>query len=183
LEPDVITGRNVRLRAIEREDIPRFVRWLNDREVTQYLLINSPLSKAMEEKWFDHQVEIPPTQGQVFAIETLVNDQWIHIGNCGLHNIEPVNNCAEFGILIGEKEFWNRGLGTEATRLTLKHGFEDLNLNRIFLVVYETNPRAMKAYESAGFVKEGVEREAVYKNGRYIDVYLMSILHSEWKGF
>jgi diamine N-acetyltransferase len=179
----MIVGKKVRLRAIERDDIPRFVRWLNDREVTQFLLINSPLSKVMEEKWFDQQVETPPTQGQVFAIETLVNEEWVHIGNCGLHNIEPVNHCAEFGIFIGEKAYWNQGFGTEATRLVLKHGFEDLNLHSIYLNVYSTNPRARKAYEAAGFVQEGVQREAVFKNGRFIDLILMSILQSEWKGF
>lgn len=179
----MITGKMVRLRAVEREDIPRFVRWLNDPEVIENLLTNSPLSHAMEEKWFDHQLEIPPTQGQVLAIEALSNGEWVHIGNCGLHNIEAVNRCAEFGIFIGDKSFWNQGLGTEATRLMVKHGFEDLNLNSIYLNVYVTNPRAIKAYEAAGFVKEGVLREAAFKNGHYIDVILMSILHSEWKGF
>ncbi len=179
----MIVGKKVRLRAIEREDIQHFVRWLNDSEVTQFLLIHSPLSKAMEEKWFDQQVETPPTRGQVFAIETLVNDEWVLIGNCGLHNIDSVNRRAEFGIFIGEKEYWNQGLGTEATRLVLKHGFEDLNLHNIYLNVYSTNPRARKAYEAAGFVQEGVQREAVFKNGRYIDLILMSILQSEWKGF
>ena len=57
----MITGKKVRLRAIEREDIPRFVRWMNDPEVIENLLMNIPLSKAMEEKWFDHQLEDPPT--------------------------------------------------------------------------------------------------------------------------
>ena len=178
----MIIGERVRLRAIEREDIARCVRWLNDPEVIENLLMNYPLSYMMEEKWYERQLETPPTSGQVFAIETLVGDEWVHIGNCGLHEVEPVNNAAEFGIMIGEKEFWNKGLGREAARLTLKHGFENLNLNRIYLYVFQTNPRAARAYEAAGFVQEGVLRQGVYKNGRYIDVTLMSILHSEWKG-
>jgi len=178
----MITGKNVRLRAIEREDIPRFVRWMNDPEVIENLLMNYPLSYAMEEKWFERQVETPPTVSQVLAIETLIGAEWIHIGNCGLHFIEQVNNAAEFGIMIGEKEFWNKGLGREAAKLTLKHGFENLNLNRIYLYVFETNPRAQRSYEAVGFIKEGVQRQGIYKNGRYIDVIVMSILHSEWKG-
>jgi RimJ/RimL family protein N-acetyltransferase len=178
----MITGTRVRLRAIERDDIPRYLHWLNDREVTENLLISSPLSKAMEEKWFERQVETPPTAGQVLNIETLVGNDWVHIGTCGLHVIEQVNNAAEFGIMIGEKEFWNKGLGREATMLMLKHGFEDLNLNRIYLHVFETNLRGMKAYEAAGFVREGILRQAVYKNGRYLDIIVMSVLHSEWKG-
>ncbi|KAF0110650.1 MAG: putative acetyltransferase [Chloroflexi bacterium] len=178
----MITGKRVRLRAIERDDIPNFVRWLNDREVIEFLLMNSPLSKAMEEKWFEGHLAAPITSAQVMAIEALSGDQWVHIGNTGIHNIEPVHNAAEFGIFIGEKDFWNKGYGREATLLTLKHGFEDLNLNRIFLNVYENNLRGIAAYKAAGFVHEGVLREAVYKNGRYLDVLVMSVLHSEWKG-
>lgn len=179
----MITGKKVRLRAVEREDIPNFVRWLNDPEVTEFLLMSSPLSKGMEEKWFERQLGIMPHEGQTMAIEALDGDQWVHIGNIGIHNVEPVHNAAEFGIFIGEKSFWNKGYGREATLLMLKHGFENLNLNRIYLHVYETNPRGIAAYKAAGFVHEGVMREGIYKNGRYINVLLMSILHSEWKGY
>jgi hypothetical protein len=57
----MLIGKKVRLRALEREDLPNCVRWLNDREVTEFLLQNSPMSQAMEEKWFDSQLSIPPT--------------------------------------------------------------------------------------------------------------------------
>ncbi len=176
----MITGNQLRLRAIEREDIPRFVHWLNDRDVTCFLLLNSPLSTAMEEKWFERQLTIPPNEGQVLAIEVLQESQWVHIGNTGLHNVDPVSRSAEFGIFIGEKEYWNKGFGSEAVRLTLKHGFEDLNLNRIYLNVYANNPRAIKAYEKSGFVREGVLRQGVYKNGNYLDLVIMSVLRSDW---
>ncbi len=176
----MILGEKIRLRAIERTDIPRFVRWMNDPEVTQYLLISSPLSFAMEEKWFDEQLQRPPHQGQILGIEVQRADDWVHIGNTGLHDVDLVNRTAEFGIVIGEKEYWNRGYGTQATRLMLKHGFENLNLNRIYLEVFETNPRAMQTYLKAGFTREGVFRQAIFKNGRYIDAIFMSILQSEW---
>ena len=176
----MIQGERVRLRAIEKDDLPKFVRWMNDPEVIEFLLISSPLSMAMEEKWFERQVAIPPNEGQVLAIEALVDGNWVHIGNVGIHNVEPVHLNAEFGIVIGEKDYWNKGYGTEAARLALKHGFENLNLHRIFLNVYENNHRGIKAYEKAGFVKEGVLREAIFKNGRYLNVIIMSMLHSEW---
>ncbi len=76
-------------------------------------------------------------------------------GNTGLHDVEPVDRNAEFGIVIGEKPYWNKGYGKKATRLMLQHGFEDLNLHRIYLYVFENNQRGMKAYEGAGFTKEG----------------------------
>lgn len=179
----MIIGNKIRLRAIEREDIPRFVLWMNDPEVTKYLLMNAPLSKAMEEKWFEKQLEKPVTESQILAIEAQVGDEWVHIGNTGLHYMEPVTHESEFGIVIGNKDFWNKGYGREAARLILKHGFENLNLNRIYLYVVAENVRGIKAYEAAGFIKEGVLRQALYKNGKYNDIVVMSVLHSEWKGF
>jgi RimJ/RimL family protein N-acetyltransferase len=84
--------------------------------------------------------------------------------------------------VIGEKSLWNMGYGTEVMRLMLKHGFNTLNLNRIALEVYENNPRAIRSYEKAGFFLEGRKRQGMYKNGRYIDIFLMSVLRSEWQG-
>ena len=82
--------------------------------------------------------------------------------------------------MIGEKEYWNQGYGTETMRVMCRYGFEELNLNRIWLRVYETNPRGRNAYQKAGFVHEGTLREAEYKRGRYIDVHVMSVLKSDW---
>jgi len=178
----MLIGNKVRLRAIEKEDVHNCVRWLNDPEVIQYLYMTSPLGLAMEEKWIEEQLATPPTSGQVLAIEALEGDNWIHIGNTGLHKVEPVNLQAEFGIFIGNKEYWNKGYGSEATKLIVKHGFENLNLNRIYLYVFEDNPRAIATYKGVGFVQEGLLRQAVYKNGRFNNMLLMSILHSEWRG-
>jgi RimJ/RimL family protein N-acetyltransferase len=83
-------------------------------------------------------------------------------------------------IFIGDKRFWNQGYGTEAMRLMVSHGFNDLNFHRIFLHVFDTNPRAVRSYEKVGFQHEGRLREARYLEGRYVDVLVMSILKSEW---
>jgi RimJ/RimL family protein N-acetyltransferase len=99
------------------------------------------------------------------------------------HIFLPIDQKArsvEIGIMIGEKDYWNKGHGTEAMRTMCRYGFEELNLNRIWLRVFDTNPRARKAYEKAGFVYEGTLRQAEYKHGRYIDVHIMSILKSDW---
>ena len=176
----MIYAERIRLRAVEREDIPRFVEWLNDPEVTAGLTMHLPMAFSDETRWFEglsnRSVEERP-----LAIDVKTPDGgWKHIGNVGPEGIEWLNRCASFGIFVGEKSLWNQGYGTEATRLMLKHGFETLNLNRIFLYVCETNPRAIRAYEKVGFVKEGLLRDAVYRNGCYINVLLMSILRSEW---
>jgi RimJ/RimL family protein N-acetyltransferase len=67
-------------------------------------------------------------------------------------------------------------------RLLLRHGFETLNLNRIFLRVYSHNPRAIHVYQKVGFVEEGILRQAHFHNGDYKDVHIMSVLRSEWQG-
>jgi RimJ/RimL family protein N-acetyltransferase len=91
------------------------------------------------------------------------------------------NRSSEIGIIIGDKSAWNQGYGTESVRLLVKLGFETLNLNRIYLHVFETNPRAVKCYEKAGFVHEGRQRQGEWQDGRFIDVLVMSILQEEWR--
>ncbi len=181
----MIIGELVRFRGVERSDIPRFVTWLNDPEVIAGILVRYPISQADEEGWFDRMLT-RPTDERVMGIEAREiapdgsPETWSLIGSCAFDHIDWRVHSAEFGILIGEKSFWNRGYGTAAVRLLAKHGFETLNLNRIFLHVFETNPRAIRAYEKAGFRLEVRERQAEYRNGRYNDMLLMSLLKEEY---
>ena len=64
--------------------------------------------------------------------------------------------------------------------MMVDYGFRHLNLHRIYLHVYETNPRAVRAYESIGFRREGVMRQARWQATRYVDEYIMSVLRDEW---
>jgi diamine N-acetyltransferase len=176
----MIYADRIRLRAVERDDIPRFVEWLNDPEVLAGLLINLPMATWDETRWFENLGNRPAEERPLAVDVRLPEGGWKHIGNVGLQQIEWTNRVAEFGIFIGDKACWNQGYGSEATRLTLKHGFETLNLNRIYLYVFETNPRAIRAYEKCGFVHEGKLRQSMYRNGSYIDALLMSMLRSEW---
>jgi len=176
----MIYGDRIRLRAPTRSDLPQFVEWLNDPEVKAGLLMVLPLSFEDEEAWFESMMKAPATQHPL-VIEVRNADDWQMIGNCGFHAIDWRIRSAEVGIFIGDKSYWNRGYGTQVMRLLLKHGFNTLNLNRIALEVFETNPRAIRAYEKAGFVHEGCRRQDMFKDGRYIDVLLMSVLRSEWQ--
>jgi len=181
----MIYGERIRFRHIEREDLPRFVEWINDPEVRAGLALYLPLSMVEEEDWFEGVLK-RPAEERPFGIEVRQpasegqTENWILIGNCAFFNIDWRNHSSEFGILIGDKSYWNQGYGTEALRLLLRIGFETLNLHRIFLRVYETNPRAIRAYEKAGFVQEGRQRQAEFKDGRYIDVLVMSMLVAEY---
>ena len=171
----MIYGVKTQLRRIERTDIPTFVRWFSDPEVRKFLMLNRPISMAEEERWFESQLTDPSTE--LFAIETA---EGVHIGNIGLHNIDWLHRRAELGIVIGEREFWSQGYGSDAIRTLLAFAFREMNLHRIRLRVFEDNTRAMKAYEKCGFQREGCLRQAVYRQGRYCDEFIMGILSHEF---
>ena len=182
----MIIGERVRFRGVERSDIPRFVEWLNDPEVIEGIMINYPISQADEEGWFERMLTHPADE-RVMGIEAKdvppesQADSWKLIGTCAFNSIDWRLRAAEFGILIGDKAYWNRGYGTDAVRLLVRYGFTTLNLNRIYLHVFETNPRAIRAYEKAGFTLEVRERQAEYRHGHDVDVLLMSILKQEYQ--
>jgi RimJ/RimL family protein N-acetyltransferase len=175
----MIYGKNLRLRAIERQDLPHFVTWLNDREVTQNLTLTNPTSMAQEEHWYEKILE-QPVEAQPLVIEAHVGTEWLLLGNVGLFVFNWHDRSAEVGIFIGDKRFWNHGYGSEAIRLMTHHALFDLGLNRVHLRVFETNPRAIHAYEKAGFVLEGRLRQAHWIDGKFVDVLVMSIIRSDW---
>jgi RimJ/RimL family protein N-acetyltransferase len=180
----MIIGYRIRFRAVERGDLPTFVTWLNDPEVQQGIMIHHPFSQAEEENWYEEMIKHPIDE-HVMGIEVRETEpeageeQWKLIGSLAFNEIDWRNRAAEFGIMIGDKKYWNRGYGTEAVLLLVNHGFNTLNLNRIFLRVFENNPRAIRAYEKAGFVHEGKLRQAEFRDGKYIDVLMMSRLKDE----
>lgn len=176
----MIYGKRLRLRAVERQDLIAFQRWVNDPEVTAGLLIDWPLSMADEEDWFTATRQRPKYE-QPLVIEVQSEGEWLAIGNVSLININWTVRSAEIGIMIGEKTFWNQGYGSEAMQTLINWAFSRLNLNRIYLHVYETNPRAIRAYQKIGFVQDGRLRQAHYADGRYWDVFIMSVLRSDWQ--
>jgi [ribosomal protein S5]-alanine N-acetyltransferase len=101
-------------------------------------------------------------------------------GHLGLYQVDHRIRMAEFAILIGDRSAWGKGLGRACTSFALEYGFNELNLNRIHLSVLTTNERAIRMYRAVGFREEGVLRQAQFKNGRYVDVLLMSVLRKEY---
>lgn len=169
-----IQGEKIRLRAIERSDIPAFVCWFNDPEVTQYLLMYMPMSLAQEEHWFEAQLD--DRDRSIFGIETA---EGTLIGNIGLHDINWKDRKATLGITIGAKEYWGQGYGTDAIRTLLRFCFQQMNLHRISLSVWDYNSRAMRCYEKCGFQVEGRLRQAHFHDGQYHDEIIMAILENE----
>lgn len=178
-----LIGNRIRLRAAEKSDIDTFLRWINDPDVTENLMLAYPMSRFEEDRWYENMMQQPPSE-HVLVIETKHPEKpgdWHATGTCQFINIDWRNRSGEVGIMIGEKSLWDQGYGTEAMQLLLKHGFNTLNLHRVWLQVYAKNQRGIRAYEKAGFINEGIFRQAHYQHGRYYDVHLMSVLKQEWQ--
>lgn len=175
----MLIGDRVRLRAIEKSDLPDFVRWINELEVNRNIAMPAPRSMGQEENWYADMLK-KPVYEQPLGIEVRDNDKWALIGNISFMNINQIDRNAEVGIFIGEAQYRSKGYGTDAMLLMLKHGFETLNFERIYLHVHEDNARGIRSYEKSGFKKEGRLRNHHYLEGKYIDVIIMGILKDEW---
>ncbi|MDW5564093.1 MAG: GNAT family protein [Methanomassiliicoccus sp.] len=170
----MLDGDLVRLRAIEQGDLPTFVKWINDPEVTEYLQFEPPMSLEDEVTWYHHMIR---SKDRAFAIETLDGRL---IGNIGLIGLDWRNRRTDLGIMIGEKDAWSRGYGTDAITVMLRYLFGEFGLNRVGLYVDVGNQRAIRCYEKCGFQREGVVRAHRFKDGRYVDSALMSVLSVDW---
>src|SRR5256712_9132017 len=169
----VLRGERILLRPLASSDLRRCVKWFSDPQIIRFLGRDAPVTLAEEERWFRDSER--RTDEQIFAIE--VEGQ--HVGNLGLHKIDRLHRKSEVGIVIGEPTFWSKGYGTEAMRTALRYAFGPLSLNKVSLDVLEYNTRAIRTYERLGFRPEGVHREDIYKDGRFVHVIRMSILARE----
>jgi RimJ/RimL family protein N-acetyltransferase len=173
-----IEGEKIYLRGLEKRDLTgRMFQWANDSEVTYYMFMGS-MPNTTEQLEKEYEQILTSTRDVVFAIIDKESDA--HIGNVGLYSIQWIARSAELRIIIGEKGFWNRRYGTEATQLTVDYGFSKLNLNSIYLGVNAEHSGAIKAYENVRFVREGTMRQYIYRNSRYYDAIRMSILREEY---
>jgi RimJ/RimL family protein N-acetyltransferase len=176
----VLKGERVILRPVRRSDLEYFLKWFNDTEVIQYLSMYVPMTEMAEEKYIDELGTTRARTDTPFVIEVIEGDSTKSVGTIGLHGINNKDHSAMFGIAIGEKDYWSKGYGTEATRLLIDYGFEQLNLHRISSYAYSFNERSIRLHKRAGFSEEGRQREAVFKNGKYHDHVMFGILREEW---
>ena len=174
----MIDGKNVRLGPLKKEYLPHYVKWFNDPEMLQYLMMIRPMTLENEEQWYENAIN---KQNAVYFAIFLINEDKDHlIGNCSVQ-IDWKNKLGHLGITIGEKEYWGKGYGTEAMQLLVNYCFQSLNIHKIELNVFNFNTRAIKSYTKIGFKKEGHSRKSHYVNGKYVDLIAMGILKDEWK--
>jgi RimJ/RimL family protein N-acetyltransferase len=170
-----LIGPTLYLRPLEKTDAALVMGWLNDPEVNRTLQTCFPINLAFEEAF----IEKASPDDLRLVVVIRASDK--PIGVVGLHEPDARNRHAGFGIAIGAKEDWGKGYGTEATRIVVQHAFATLNLNRVWLKVYENNPHGLRAYENVGFKKEGVLRQDNFREGRYWDTIIMGLLREDWE--
>jgi RimJ/RimL family protein N-acetyltransferase len=173
----MIPGKRVKLRAFREDDLKNSLAMMNNQAVTRFLQFMHPVSLVQERAWLEGMMRGDQPDAVGYAIDSADGE---FLGTVGLMHIDRRNRSAELGISIARPEEWGKGYGTEAALLMLRHAFEELNLHRVFLRVYEYNARGQKSYAKLGFVEEGRMRQAHYRHGAYHDVLLMSVLADEF---
>lgn len=167
------------LRELSSTDVFPFYKWINDEEVIKYSLslFNKINTEKEIENWFTELINDKKNINLGIFLKS-TNEL---IGYAGICDISVTNKSGEYYIFIGKKELWGKGVGTEVSEQILKIGFDDSKLNRIMLTVSEPNIGGLKAYEKAGYKIEGRLREASFRDSKFHDKIIMSILKSEWE--
>ena len=173
-----IEGDKVALGPHRRDLLPLYQRWINDFEVTRTLGVDMrPMTWEAEEAWYDRA-----SRGERDVLFTIYERATMRaIGNTGLHEIDHHHRTATFGILIGEKDCWGKGYGTETARLMLDYAFTALSLHNILLTVASYNERGIRAYLRAGFREIGRRRESRRMGGQASDTIYMDCLATEFE--
>lgn len=164
---------NLRFEKFTQAHIATYYEWRNDPEVAIFDQSSflRPMSFTEVETWAEIMVN---------GLTFMAYDGDTPIGTCAFMNLDQRNRHAELAIVIGNKDYWSKGFGTEIMKHLMNWGFEGLNLNRLYLHVFDFNTRAIGLYEKMGFVKEGSKRAMIYRHNRYCDLHVYGILKSEY---
>ena len=169
----MIAGDLVILRALEEADLERCYRWMNDPMIVRTLKSRYPMPFQQEAKWLENAVQTPSERH--FAVER--REDRAHIGNASIHDIDWVSRTAYFGLFIGEPAAWNKGFGSDAIKNLVRFAFEEMNLRKLKVNVFDYNDRAKHVLTQAGFVQEGKLGQEFFREGTYQDLVILSIFN------
>ena len=178
--PDyVLEGERVALGPLRKDLADTYRRWVNDLDVRNGILNPGLYALEAEEAWVEQAIAESAGRHPEQAGFTIYDRaDGSPVGTCGLHGIDWRYNRATFGIAIGAGR--GRGLGTEATRLTLDWGFHILGLQNVMLTALPSNAAAIRVYEQAGFKRIGARRNALVRLGERCDEVFMDIVADEF---
>lgn len=171
----MLTGKKVKLMAVQKSDREILYGWINDAELVRFNAPYRPVEPEEHAAWFDGLHRDPSRV--VFAVRDICDERLI--GLVQLIDINPVHRSAEMVIRIGSAEHRGRGCGSETLVLLLDFAWRDLNLHRVMAHVFADNNRAIVAYRKVGFAEEGRLREAAFIDGQWKDVIVMAALSGE----
>jgi len=168
----VLTGQKVVLREKRISDAANDYAWRCDADLTRLDAV-SPITMSYREYMAYYADELQSTnrKRRRFAIDSL--DDGKHIGNCMYYDIDKGRRQAELGIMIGEREYWGKGYGTDAVTTLVCHIFKETNIDRIYLNTLEWNVRAQRCFEKCGFIACG----RVTRRG---NDFMVMELHRSW---
>jgi RimJ/RimL family protein N-acetyltransferase len=181
MDENLFQGELVRLARDDPQTMGNaFSRWGRNSEY-MLLLDNDPpvlWSNKKNQEWIEQNLE-KENNDIFFSIHALEGDRLI--GFIGFFNLFHSNGEAWLVVGVGEPDYWNKGYGSDAIRLALYYAFNELNLHRVTLCVFEYNQRARRAYEKLGFIYEGRIRGEFLRQGERWDLIYMGLLREEWQ--
>lgn len=171
--PTTVSFGNVLLKSISMEHVSNtYLSWLNDPQVTEGII--TTVNQYNLEKLGEYVKKmIADESTYMFAIHDKLTDH--HIGNIKLYDIHHVNKTCGLGLMIGDKTYWGRGVGTDACNALADFAFDTLNMRKIWLTAFCNNPAAVGLYRKVGFEIEGTLKQHVFVDGAYIDEYFMAL--------
>ncbi|MFD5095781.1 GNAT family N-acetyltransferase [Amycolatopsis thailandensis] len=170
-----LTGENVLLTQLDETYFEHAWRALGDPEVIRFTGTHTKFTEEQIRRFLASRPGLDDRAD--YAI--LRKEDRAYLGDVVLSGIDEDNRSGAFRIALTGPEIFGKGYGTEATKLLLAYAFDVVGLHRVSLEVFDYNPRAQRAYEKAGFVREGLQREALWWDGEWHDVITMAILKND----
>lgn len=170
-------GERIFIRFLSEDDVTEeYLNWLRDIEVIRFLESRWKIFTLEDLKQYVRSINNSPYD-YMFGIFLL--DTGKHIGNIKIGNINFIHRFGDIGLLIGDKNYWSKGYGTEAIKLATRYAFEDLNLRCIIAGIYSNNIGSYRAFLKAGYEQVGVYRKKRFFNGSYVDEIIMQKLKED----
>jgi len=172
-----LTGKTVYLQGLEKDDLPNLKKWICDENVTRFLE-SGIFPPSIDQLVENYEHEIKNQNNIPFLV--ISRKENLPIGWGGLYEINWIKRSAELRFFIGETKFWKMTAALESEKLLLQYAFETLNMHKVTGGANVENKGSWKVIERVGFVKEGILRDTVYRNGKYYDAYIYSMLRNEY---
>jgi ribosomal-protein-alanine N-acetyltransferase len=174
-----LKGKIIELRALDLEDAnEQYLSWINNPEVTSGLASGYWPTNITSLKQY---ISSTTTQTDAAFLAIIDSASKKHIGNIKIDRFDWISRTCELGIMIGDKHFHGKGVGTESCQLVINYAFSRLNIRKIILAVYSNNTSAIRLYEKLGFKTEGCLKDQIFENGNYHDKLYMSLFNFQVK--